>query len=555
MTIQQARVAEPAALPSGAVLNSIEQFIRDELRLRLGAFLDQAEKTLGESWRHSSNPADWTGGREAVEWLARHKPVIQDTMYTRLVQGLGGAEQPRLMDLSDLRLMNVEELAVTLARAKLVSRVMDQAKATVRELEARLETLSAARIRVNPRALGPGHLADCFQTILQENAVPPKAQTVLMDAFGERSTDQIIKFYEGMNALLHSHGVAPTFPSVGLSVAALQDKLQPLQETVTQLPATSWKPGQLREQFERQISSVNSEPERPILSPAQARQIDHIEAFFLEILQDPNISDRIRAELSRLILPLMAARLPESEYFSSPDSPVRVFVRQLALLGYRDQEVPLQDFDLIQALISRIVSEGGQVLDSFHGGAEALYTLARRQVRKMREQRSGENVEQNPEARNAATRLSLAEEARKQVMIELRENAAGLVLLQPVQLFILRLLGPWMMVRYQRYGEGSQPWAEARAFAALFFDALRLAVDEKEQIRKRALRRQTLVQARVRTERSNAPVDRSADLLVWLEQHFDDLNQRLYTATSSRAAPVAATGMSFLESLPVLGST
>lgn len=549
MTNMQARIAEPVSLPNGAVLDAVERYIRDELKVRLGAFLDQAEQTLGEAWRQSTNPADWTAGREAVDWLARRKRTIQDAMYARMVRGLAGTEQSAPMDMSDLRLMNIEELAVTLARAKMVSRVMEHGKASVRELEARFETLAAARIRVNPKALGPGHLADCFQEILQEHGVPGQAQTVLMSAFGDRSAEQIIEFYDGLNALLHRHDIRATFPGVGIRTLGTPS----LQEAVNQLPATDWRPGQLREQYERQLRSADTESERAILSPAQIRQIDHIEAFFLEILRDSRISERIRSELNRLILPLMAVRLPESEYFSSPDSPVRVFVRQLALLGYRDQEVPLQDFELIQALISRIVAEGGQVLDSFHSGAEALYTLARRQVKKLKEQRAGQDAELNSEAEQAAACLTLAEEARKQVMMEIREHAAGMPLPEPVQVFILRLLGPWMMVRYQRYGEGSQPWAEARAFAALFFDALRLAVDEKEQVRKRALRRQTLVQAKVRTERSNAPVERSAELLVWLEKHFGELDQRLYAASGS--TPAVSTSMAFMESLPILRIT
>ncbi|MGH8459386.1 MAG: hypothetical protein ACRESV_08545, partial [Nevskiales bacterium] len=202
----------------------------------------------------------------------------------------------------------------------------------------------------------------------------------------------------------------------------------------------------------------------------------------------------------------------------------------------------------------RIVAEEGQVLDSLHSGAEALYTLARRQVKRLKEQRSDQSAEQNPDVEKATECLTLAEEARKQVMMEIREHAAGMSLPLPVQEFVLRLLGPWMIVRYQRYGDGSQPWAEARAFAALFFDALRLAVDEKEQVRKHALRRQTLVQAKVRSERSNAPVERAAELLVWLEIHFAKLDQRLYLAPTPGSNSGVSTSLAFLESLPVLSA-
>lgn len=543
--MQPAQIAEPGVPPNGTVLDAVESYIRSELKTRLGSFLDRAEHALDEAWRQSSNPADWSAGREAAAWLSRHKQAIQGVMYERMVVGLSGRTQGRSADMADLRLMNIEELTVTLARAKMVSRVMERGKATVRELEARLETLSAARIRVNPKALGPGQLVDCFQGILQEYAVPPPAQSVLMGAFGDRSAEQIIEFYAGLNALLHRLGVRTTFFNAGATTSG--EAGQP--ETAGRMSAAGWKPGQLRAQVLYRLQAAGGRTDASPLSPRQLRRIEHLEAFFLEIMRDERISERIRSELGRLILPLMAARLPEPDSFGNPDSPVRVFVRQLALLGYRDQEAPLEDFDLIQALIGRIVAEGGEVVDSFHGGAEALYTLARRQIRKLRGQRMQGGADNTPARRSLSERLPLAEEARKQVILELREHAAGMTLPLPVQEFILRLLGPWMIVRFQRYGEGSQPWAEARAFAALFFDALRLAVDEKEQTRKQALRRQTLVQARVRTQRSRAPAKKAAELLSWLEVHFTELDRQRYPAAASDAVP---TSLVFLEALPVL---
>jgi hypothetical protein len=540
--MQALQAMAPAALPSGAVLFAIEGYIRAELGKRLGAFLDRAEQTLDESWRASSNPADWSAGREAADWLARHKQAIQDAMYTRMVQSLNGVAAPRAADLAELRLMDVEELSVTLARARMVSRVMESGKAEVCELEARLQTLAAARIRVNPKGLSPGQLVDCFQGILQEYGVPPKAQSVLMGAFGERSAAQIIEFYDGLNALLHREGITTTF--TGVNTPRLSAPHAPAAAS----PLPDWQPGQLRALLQQQWPLIRSGDAGQAPSPAQLRRMDHIEAFLLDILRDTRISERIRGEFNRLALPLMVAQLTDPQIFQGPDSPVRVFVRQLALLGYRDQETPLPDFELIQALVSRIVAEGGQEADSFHGAAEALYTLARRQVRRLKEAKSGAGAGPAAEG-DDGRQLTLAEEARRQVLLELREHAAGMVLPQPVQVFILRLLGPWMMVRYQRYGEGSQPWAEARAFAALFFDSLRPAVDEKEQVRKRALRRRTLQEARIRTERSRAPAEPTRALLDWLASHFAELDQRLYQPADGTQQ---LTNLAFLEALPVL---
>ena len=269
---------------------------------------------------------------------------------------------------------------------------------------------------------------------------------------------------------------------------------------------------------------------------------DEDEALLLGTLRDARISPRIHSELNRLILPLMTLRT-DAEPLPNAESPVRMFVRQLALLGYRDHEAPLPEFGMIQAMVTRILSQGASDSDSFFSGAEALYALARRAVRRVREQRAG--VDTGSCDKPA---LSRPAEARYQVLIELHDHVAGTHLPLPAQDFVLRLLGPWMMVRYLRYGEHSEPWAEAKAFAALFFDALRPAVDAKEQLRKAALRRQTLAQARTRTERSRAPVEEAEVLLAWLENHFARMDRCVGIA---RATDEAATDTAFLDALPL----
>jgi hypothetical protein len=90
------------------------------------------------------------------------------------------------------------------------------------------------------------------------------------------------------------------------------------------------------------------------------------------------------------------------------------------------------------------------------------------------------------------TVATFAREAHRQVTAELTEHAAGLALPAEIKQFVVELLGPWMMVRYHRYGPDSAPWQQARSFAASFFDGLRPAVSSADEARKQALRARIL---------------------------------------------------------------
>lgn len=545
------RRAPPAALAHRPVLELLLAHINRELRSRTGEFLERAADGLCDSLAGLQDAARRNATLDAQRWLISNKDRLQQLLYERMSKALTAplAASPPV-DHVELELLSEVELKLTLARARLVHKVMDQGKHEVAALRARFETLREAGVNIDPAALAPDQLADGFMSAIAALNGPAPVQERLMDVYGDRGVAALLEFYQGVNHLLAERDILPKFRIGDGKAGHVFRDTKPARQTPSlrermgeaqaESPLSDWRPGQLRELLEQPAANAGSTATAPVLSPAQVQQIDHVEAFFLSIPRDARISDRVRNELNRVILTIMT--IPDPEKFSIPDHPVRAFVRQLTVLGYRDQESPLREFDMIQALVGRIVSEQGQDIDSFYSGAEALYTLARRAVKRLKDPRA----EPAPESRQPA--LSSAVEARQQVLLELREHAAGTVLPLPAQEFVLRLLGPWMMVRYQRYGEQSQPGAEARAFASLFFDALRPAVDAKEQLRKRALRRQTLQHARARTERSRVPADDAIALLTWLEHHLAGMDKCL-DAAPLREGPQPDT--CFLDALPV----
>jgi hypothetical protein len=418
-------------------------------------------------------------------------------------------------------------------------------------MEGRLATLRQSGVSIVPGALAPGQLADGFLAALQQLNVPAAAQERLMEIYGDRGVESLIAFYRGVNELLRDFGVQSRYQVTQLkSCHAPREGLPRLPQVpvsapqaVESLPLTDWRPGTIRDLLVRQF----------VLAPAIAfAGLDHnlyamrVESIMLDALRDARISARVRQELNRVLATLVMHCLPAPEEFARPDSTVRLFIRQLMLLGYRDQDAPLREFDMLQTMVARIVAENGQDLDTFHSGAEALYTLARREVRRLLLQRTLGDIGDDAEAGPLKIR-TLAEEARRQVANDLREHALGMNLAPEAQEFVLRLLGPWMMVRYQRYGRDSRAWTEARTFAALFFDALRPAAEPKDHERKRAVRRQVLTQARLRTGRAQQQAPGAQELLAWLERTFIRLDTR-----NGPEPERHATSTAFLRTLPVV---
>ena len=314
------------------------------------------------------------------------------------------------------------------------------------------------------------------------------------------------------------------------------------------------------------------------LSREQTKAIDKLESQSFELLRDERISPRVRSELSRLIPALLSAQLSFPGTFGAPDNPPRVFVRQLALLGYRDQEFPLADFDAVRVVVDRILAEEGREVESFRSGADVLYTLARQEVKRriaaaaeervkkaaqaVRSQPAPSQPEPEPEPApepeaEAATPLSSADlarherdafiaESRHQVAIELSDRAAGLELAPPVADFVKQVVGPWMMGRYQKYGVDSAQWKDARSFATRYFEAIQPAADDTEQTHKEALRRRVVLEAKLHAQRTMAAAQ-AERIVANLERYLGGLG---VVPLDQRPKPGRTTPIDFLRELP-----
>lgn len=574
-----------------AVLQAVLNFIRVELKKRIGLFLERAVQGLRD--RPYVSFSTNQQARAAERWLDESQSELETVLHQRIANSFTRTATKKDVAVDELTLLDDDSLNVVMLRARLVSSVMEKARESVVALEVRLEVLKQAGAQINSKAFTPGAIADGFMETLEQLAVPPEVQIVLMETYSDRGAEMLVNFYKDLNELLVQHKVLPNFKysmiksppgaartpsktdeesghaasdhssgtggsseptkanagnkggggkggtgggdgkagmdmappwpavSAGAAIPAdfaqlLDAKLNAMQQALAHLTAETWQPGTLRDTF--------SLPPPISLSPDQEESIDHIEAVFLDLIRDTRISSRFRSELNRLILPLMSLRLSDAELFKDPENPVRRFIRQLALLGYRDMELPIREFEHISLIVGRIVSERAQELASFKSGADALYTIARNEVRLQLEARQKSRKRPGAAApRNEAEETRAAESLRF-AREALRSMSAGLHLPTIAQHFVLRLLAPWMMVEYQRHGEDSDQMRDCILLASTFFDLLEPAIDEALHKRKKLLRQQTIEQMAFETLQSRTQEREAVILLEGMAAYFDELN-------------------------------
>lgn len=559
------------------VLRALLDFLRTELKNRIALFLERAILALRDRPYVSFSAAQQA--RAAERWLATQRPALEAALHRRMLDSFSGHDVKIEPSYEELQLLDDESLNVVMLRARLVNSVMEKARESVVALEVRLEALKQAGAQINAKAFTPGAIADGFMAVLDKLAVPTEVQIVLMEAYSERGAEMLTDIYRDLNELLSNRGVmpgfkysvvkapaakakptapaweghpgggaagpgggsggpggpggapgakggdskagmdfAPPWPAVSAGAALpahfaqlLDAKLNAMQQALSQLTPENWQPGALRDTF--------SLPPPISLSPEQEESIDHIEAVFLDLIRDTRISARFRSEFNRLILPLMSLRLTDAELFKDPDNPVRRFIRQLALLGFRDKETPIREFEHISLVVGRIVSERAQELSSFNSGADALYTIAKNEVQRQ----LGARQQSRARAVAELTEQTVAD-SRDFVEDTLRSMSGDLQLPPAVQHFVLHLLAPRMMIEYQLHGEDSDQLRDCLLLASTFFSALEPAVSTEKQQHKSQLRWQTLEDIALLAAQTQMSESELRTLLEGVAGHFENLD-------------------------------
>lgn len=593
------------------VLLAVLEFIRVELKNRIQLFVERAMEALAEQPYKSFSARQQA--RAAERWLAKGSAHLVKALHQRLMDNFTHQEEKKEIAYEELQLLDDESLNVVMMRARLVNSVMEHARELLVEVDVRLEALVREGAKVNARAFSPGAIADSFMETLEKLDVPAEVQIVLMEAYSDNGAEMIADFYRDLNELLIANGVmpdykytvskphadktrhtgpaggiahaqpgvamgpgglmsgggtapggmpgeavpgaeeAPEWPSVpaGATLPAhfaqiLDAKLNVMQQALAHLTAEEWTPGTLRDTFKL--------PPPISISPEQEESIDHIEAVFLDLIRDTRISARFRSEFNRLILPLMSLRLTDEDLFKNPENPVRRFIRQLALLGFRDKEFAIQEFEHISLIVGRIVAERGQEIASFNSGADALYTIARNEVQRQLEARYQSRKPAHAEETADAASEKLALEAHRFVRDSLRTMSAGMHLPTVVQHFVTRLLAPWMMHTFQKHGEESDEFRDSLLYASNFFDLLEPATSEDKHTLNVQLRQQSLEQIAFEVLRSRTRTEEVIMLLEGVAGYFEELDADPDAGLVRTQGSEDESYVSYLDDLPIARS-
>ncbi len=457
----------PPAERNKAIQSALVVRLRDELAADLPEMLRQLDLLLLDSWPGLTDEAHRSAARNAQRWLHGQVETLAGALIERLVRALqakpGAGQEVDAKDLSFLTLMDERGLDLSATRINTVNQILSRCRLVYGELEARLDALNGDGPLLDTRSLAPGRVIDEFRTAAQDMGASTDMQAALLKALSRLAPDLLLHLYYQLNSQLAGAGLLPELEvtnvhslasahqlTPGQVARSLEVMLRDMQPALESLPGQDWHPGQLRQLVQKHFNA----DAYACLSARQKSAISELESSFRRMLDTPEISLRFRAQLKRLLLPLLTLRLTQPGLFENPHSPVRALMQQLAVLGTLDEFDPIEDFYRIVAVVDRIVSENGQEQEGFRAGSQALYTLL------------------HGTATGTRRGSPATVKAREAVLKDLKILHQRPPPTPPLQRIVDALMIPWMIKIYESFGEESKASISALVSAHLFFDAI-----------------------------------------------------------------------------------
>ncbi|HET8708373.1 MAG TPA: DUF1631 family protein, partial [Pseudomonadales bacterium] len=214
----------------------------------------------------------------------------------------------------------------------------------------------------------------------------------------------------------------------------------------------------IRSLLERTLSSASrNDGKARSLGQADEDVINLVSMLFEFILDDPNLSNALKALIGRLQIPILKVAVIDKSFFTRAGHPARKLLNELARagIGLHGSKTEARDnmFRKIHSIVQRVLTEFQDDVGLFD---ELLADFA---AFVNQENRRADLIEQR--MRDAEEGKARSEAARAQVDACVRTRLHGQVLPQVV----LKLLeGPWSNVLFLvllKYGEESEQWKNA----------------------------------------------------------------------------------------------
>ncbi len=190
---------------------------------------------------------------------------------------------------------------------------------------------------------------------------------------------------------------------------------------------------------------------------ADADIISLVSMLFEYILDDENLSDRVKAVIGRLQIPFLKVAINDKSFLSSAVHPARKLLNELAHagIGLNDPTDQIKNdmvFKKITETVQRVLNEFSEDVSVFDGIVADFTRFMSQEIRR------SEMIEQRTKA--AEEGRVFAEDAKKQVALALHEKVDGKYLPMVVAQIID---GPWsnyLFLVYAKQGAASKAWQQ-----------------------------------------------------------------------------------------------
>ena len=281
----------------------------------------------------------------------------------------------------------------------------------------------------------------------------PVAATALTEAaFKNNTVSQMI--YNLLSSA--PQGQAPTDTTDPNAVTIQSDKLINLLSNLqAKQDAQSEKadaPDSVSNLVNNELESITSE-EKGQLSNTESKVIELINKLFVAILDDPFLSDPVKAQVGRLQIPYIKVGLLDVSLLNQETHPARLVLNEIAELGVGINDNNSQLLEKIKDIVQSIIDNFESNLNIF---AELL-----EQIREIHDDHAHEAESLEEETLNKAEGQAKLLYIKRMVIQQLRKFLKGKHVPKSIYPLVLRGFAPLFLKRYRKYGENSDQWQDA----------------------------------------------------------------------------------------------
>lgn len=486
--------------------------------------------------RHATNPNIQTQFSQGAGSLESRATAFSEK-FTQELEAVffGKPEVVRKVSFEELTLVDDDGIDRHIERSKMVSWLLRNHGSLIKEVESRLKTLQVlGEVKLNPDALSPVKVVQAVENALSAYHFSAATREEYLAQFATEFLPLMTEGYDKVNALLQEFGLDLSLELTNLKdgpVARLKKKADdgyyPVQTVAEALAAFNSSLSQiyrgklidgglLRRLAEHLADkSVDGKPRE--ISPVTIRHFEFIDKVISALVKDESIDVRIREWLEDLILPIAATALKDSEVTANPNHPARTLIRELTVFGQSGKDSVDRYIGKLHMVVSEVYAKGAGNKDEFERAMRAVYAVNETSLNAMVSSSLKDNEKRQREVR--------INEAKKRVVLELQEQQVSHYLPHELRAAVTRMLGPWMVVRYYKYGHNSRHWLESLAYLQLYFKAIQPANNLEALKRMVSLRNHLILFSRKKIAKSSLPEEEKQKIKQQFETYIFNLNE------------------------------